>query len=275
MSEWERLKKLEELRPSQYGQSLEVMQVTSVGAVGTVVIAKDVVRWRGDTWDVRPWRVYLAPWQPRSDIGLGTPLRPVDYAGPTPWNDPPDNFSNMVSITTYARVQWGSGGITHTAYVDWPVRGLLFGVSGSSIQVDGVGQYIQPDGSASVETVRLPILAGSLAPEPGGGDSAAPATYTYRRQLRKREDAEWMFQIPPFARSFVPLLRANPVSSPQITIEVLDGPQGRVESSWFYSSQDLIPMEPFPVSQQGCDVRIAMTGAPAGTEVGCMFHLDL
>lgn len=207
MGDAERLKLLQQQRPSQYGQSFEVLPTQA--SVTTANLASNVVRWDSEgKWDVSPWRVYLRPWQPRTNVTIQAINPIVAYALPTPWSPGPTvpnerttagRFTSFADLQIFARVSWGCDGVIHEAYVDWPTRGLLFQVVGQYVQIDAVGRPSDPS-AANI----LPVLGASIGPEPGGGDAASPATFTYVRQLNSGSDATFSpaFVIPPFAREF-------------------------------------------------------------------------
>jgi len=265
--EWER----DHYSIHQFGQALEV-DVSGGGDL--VVVAKDCVRWKGEgPWDVRPWRVYLAPWQPRANIDV-IPLATGAYATPTPWVTPPGRYDSFVSVPIYARIQWGAGGLSNTAYVDWPKRGLLLQASGSYIQVDGVGNT----SVGGTDVNELPILGATLGPEPGGGDAAAPATYTYRRQLPDETGTAY-FQIPPFARSFHPLLdRPALIAAGATTVQIatFNSPALAFIEDAYELNLDECPCL-IPVTNAATIVRISTGLAPVDATrfIGCLFQLDL
>ena len=191
--------------PVQFGQSLQMRPSPANSALATV--AKDVVRWKGvGESDIQPIRIYLGPWQPQP---MTTPfVSPLGYAIPTPWAEPPQIFDSMVgegvvgdfASMLYARVSFGGGGVQHQAFVDWPPRGLLFQVSASYVQVDGVGRF------AGFDPQFLPRLLAHASVEPGGGDAVNSATFTYPAQFAPGAANSLVFQAPPFARAFTPIL---------------------------------------------------------------------
>lgn len=270
--------------PPQFGQSLDVDGVTG-SAFAT--IAKDVVRWQGETEDVRAWRVYLSPWQPKSNIAVVTNSANAPWATATPWNTPPGSFDSFVTAPVFARVMFGSAGVVHTAYVDWPTRGCLIQVSCNYLQVDGVGNL-----SASQAT-RLPVLAGTLAPEPGGGDAGNPATFSYRRQVAGVRVTEgdpysaWYFQVPPFARAWtllasMPQLTAAGASLVTVYNQSAQNAIGvGADQVWQYNASvgDRFPdSDAIPLCQWDQTLIVVVDAAPvseADLLVGMMFHLDL
>lgn len=288
MSDKPRLQTLFEKYPPQYGQTDRPNIVT--GAGGLVTLAKDVVRWKGEPWDLTPIRIYLGPWQTQPNITL--PSTPdANYAKPTFWASPPTVFDAFGNVHVYARVNFGAGGVHHVAYVDWPVRGLLLQVSTDSVQIDGVCH----DLGATPPPQTLPILGASMGIEPGGGDAAAPATYTYRRQAVNAMSPDFGidFQVPPFGRSWVPLFDVpGLVAAGATSIRVIQRPRpgtSPVTPQYVFE----IPLVPFdedalqgtwPVvsSEGGAVIRLEIVG-PAGPLdpndptlwLGMMFHLDL
>jgi hypothetical protein len=312
--DWSRLRQLEvEKGTLQYGESVDVP--ASSGALapggGLTLLSKDLVRYRGDKWDIIPLRVYLGPWALKPSAPV--PSAPdVPYAQPTPWQPPTplqlDNFQGVF----YAKVQWGSGGVQHTAYIDWPARGKLIQLSGSYVQVDAAVVS-----TIDLTSARLPVLRASMGYEPGGGDSVRPATYTYPKQLGNIISAlgapvmrRWHFQIPPFARAFNPIvdivnLFSDALFGPQLRIATQPSPAAIVgggvpnAQSWFFVKTNVQlegidwPLEPFPISGQ-LGSSIALGTDPQGAVVtieiddtallspfdftrgiGCMFDLDL
>jgi hypothetical protein len=292
------LKNIESQFPGQFGQSLDV--TPSGGDIA--VIAKDLVRWQGETTDVRPWRVYLGPWQPASNMSIHPDVVAMStmFAGTTalgtggvPWNTPPSNFSSFAGdgLSVYARANFGTAGVKHTAYVDWPLRGKLFQMSANYIQIDAVGTLALGVGTPAS---RLPILAATLGPEPGGGDSGSPATFTYPRQPAGTQDASpasyWFFQVPPFAREFVVLWdRATATAAPpNVTSMYITNQSARVpatpatvDQAWYFDVMGFGVGEPFPALQplplapRSDVVRVKLNGPAPGLLVGMMFLLDL
>lgn len=297
--DWSRLADLEELKGTlQYGQYLQV--TPSAGDPDLVLVSKDLIRFVGEKTDINALRVYLGPWQPSPKIVIDPNIDTTEYADPTPWAPPqPRTFDSMTIFPMYARIMWGSGGLQHAAYVDWPARGKLIQVSGSYLQVNGFANV----GSPNLSIDQLPLLTATMAPEPGGGDSALPATYTY-----PMDDPQiffdginlityQVFQIPPFARSFIPLLRypdivnafGGPLTS-GINVYVVNRPvepgfpvvSTTIENQW--SPQYLgvwdpdFNREPFPLPGQNarCVIIVFDPGLLFNVgDVGCQFFLDL
>lgn len=193
--------------PVQLGQSLQMRP--NPGDPNFSTAAKDVVRWKGKSpSDIQPVRIYLGPWQPNPAIDSSAvgPFPTFDtYMKPTPWQTPePFQFDAFAPTSLYAKVSFGGGGVQHVAYVDWPARGLLFQVSANYVQVDAQG--IAGDGLTPVPVEQLPRLLAHISPEPGGGDSVQPATFTYPRIDFVPNTIGPVFQVPPFARACRPLI---------------------------------------------------------------------
>lgn len=263
--------------PPQYGQSL-VTRSPAGGVPGVVTVAKDCVRWKApDPSGIWPVRVYLGPWQPQAALIPGPPPVADVYATPTPWSlaGSPQIWDEMSSGFLYARVSFGAGGVQHTAYLDWPRRGLLFQVACSYVQVDG----ISPEGGIGNFGFpeKLPIIAASMSIEPGGGDAAEPATFTYPRQ----EFADsGLFQIPPFARAFRLLMQnANPVLASNVLIEIIG--TASIQESWNYDgalvSNDSAAERRYSLPGQEAQIVRITNNAPGGAPVfvGVIFYLDL
>jgi hypothetical protein len=256
----------------QYGQSLE----TDVGSAdGTATVAKDVVRWKGESPDAAPWRIYLGPWQPNTNANSSVvPTPGNEYASPTPWNTPPTQFDALSEGQLYAKIEFGSGGVKHTAFVDWPRRGCLVQVSACYVQVNGEGTI----GTLGERTL-LPTIAATLAPEPGGGDAVQSATYTYPRQEALGDDgARIVFQVPPFARAFTPLVDRRSGLPPILTVVASNGLGGAI-SSWQWSTAlgaDFPDDRAVPLpGQDVADLFFQVDPGDAPLFAGCMFHLDL
>jgi hypothetical protein len=289
--DWKRLNELEhEMGTLQYGQSVTVRPTP--GNPDLIAVSKDLIRFVGKKTDVNAWRVYLGPWQPQNQIAISPLIANAHYADPTPWAPPePTSFDAMSSIPLYAQLQWGSGGIQHIAYVDWPKRGCLVQVSGNYVQVNAFANA----NVTGVGTRELPYVQATLAPEPGGGDATVPATYTYPISVGDIEVIEPFpvgfrnFQIPPFARAFVPLInwgQAIALGNVQFEICVMREPLSlavggptNVIQSWRSVSggveEQSFTRDPFPIAgQEGGLVRIEY---PFFTDIsiGCMFFLDL
>jgi len=295
MSDWKRLQDLElNSGGFQYGTTQQV--APRAGNANLVQASQDLVRFQGDKIDINAWRVYLAPWQPSPRIKLSTGIillaaddsSSVNYAQPTPWAPPrPRNFDAMTSIAAYARIMWGAGGVQHTAYVDWPKRGLLLQVSGSTVQVNA---FVDTQSKNAV-IEQLPLLSATLGPEPGGGDSVQPATYTYAPDVGDKADGPPVtftrnFQVPPFARAFVPVVNLSRLIADGATIGVFvqDQPadlgNGNELQTWVNPVGGVYDptfgRDPFPVvGQLAGNVRITIATAGDSPRFGCMFLLDL
>ena len=269
----------------QYGQYLQLS--VQPGQAGSVRASKDLIRVSGTKYDINAWRVYLGPWQTTVDTVADSALSTVNYAQPTPWAPPrPTTFDSFVTIPLYAKIDFGVGGIQHVAYVDWPKRGLLFQVSCQYLQVNAYADT----GISPILASQLPYVRATIGPEPGGGDAANPATYTYPTATgdpvplaptkRSRD-----FQIPPFARAFVPVVNLGALidagATLDISIQNSPGDFGdiNVQQSWRTPvagayEQDL-GRDPYPIAgQQSGSVRLVVTNA-IDAFFGCMFFLDL
>lgn len=280
-----RLRELERIKPQQqYGTGSQVIAITPGDLTQ---VAQNLVRIEGEKTDVNNWRIYLKAWGvgPGQDGGnfVNQP-----YATPTPWmpgGGIPAVLDNFFDIALFARVRWGAGGVTHEAFVDWPKRGCLFQVGGSALYVDAVctGQSIfgPPPLHAG-----FPFLEASLAIEPGGGDSSLPGTFTYRRQpslTDPDEDPVWLFQIPPFARTFRVLLDGAGLqiagAGTNIQIEEVSNPTGQILQSFLFAALPAdIQQDDIQLTRGGSDIRVTMispTGIPQVDQVGLVFSLDL
>ena len=271
--------------PVQFGQSLQ-LQIPSTATQTIAVGIKDVVRWKGvSESDIQPARIYLGPWQPQPGLTpIAAPVNP--YAAPTPWTSyPPLVYDSMVpqgfSATgnmLYARISFGGGGVQHQAYVDWPPRGLLFQVSAHYIQVDGV-----VSGTVPVDPDTLPRLLAHLGPEPGGGDAVNAATFTYPFQEFGTNSI--LFQVPPFARAFTPLMdrqqmialgatqltvaQLSMTNTPNVNTHVWDATVG---NDW--PDDRGIPLSGY-TSNLFMSVQPTGGGANQPVRAGMVFHLDL
>lgn len=275
----------------QLGQSVQMIRSPMNGA--NAIAAKDVVRWKGTTeYDVQPLRIYLGPWQPRPDLpGAALPATYV-YAKPTPWSEPPNRYDSMipeffdpltgVASMLYARITFGAGGVVHQAYVDWPPRGLLLQVSASYVQVDGVGGFTPPGG---VNEAKLPLLQAHVAPEPGGGDAANSATYTYPT-YNSGDVTPVVFQVPPFARAFTPVVPRQTLLGVGFNIISMTFTELGMDGSSIIGSRiynvavgaDFPDDRALPLSGTTSMVVVdaIQTGPAPGTVFcGMMFHLDL
>lgn len=284
--DYKRLSELEQTKGTlQYGQTLQVSP--GPGSPDLVLASKDLIRWLGDKTDVNAWRVYLGPWQVRSTIVSDPALSTTFYANPTPWAPPePRVFDSFAQIPVYARVQWGSGGVQHQAFIDWPRRGLLFQITGNYLQVNAFVDV----GSPGVSIEQLPFLQATMGPEPGGGDATVPATYTYSVAAATMIGGgllRWAFQIPPFARAFIPIYNAlawETYASP-LTIATQYQPAaigaiaGNDQSVWQLGGggvyDPLFARDPFPIAGQGAGVVSMETALGIAPFAGCMFLLDL
>lgn len=292
--DYERLNELELTKGTlQYGQNL---LVTLAAGADLVIASKDLIRFVGDKTDVNAWRVYLGPWQPQPMMPVPPILVATEYADPTPWAPPqPTQFDSFPPFPCYARVMWGSGGIQHTAYVDWPRRGLLLQVSGSYLQVNAFVDTSSATPHVPATANNLPLLQATLGPEPGGGDALNPATFTYPNQNAQESGgvAQWVqnFQVPPFARAFVPVMDFSLLVSSggnlKISTQGIPQPIGSIGNNdrqiWETPiggvyDQELFTAHPLPIGGQEIgSVRFEVTpGGPAAlASFGCMFFLDL
>ncbi|MGD9603902.1 MAG: hypothetical protein AB7O21_19580 [Gammaproteobacteria bacterium] len=290
--DWKRLADLDAKKGGvQYGQYLDVFP--SASNPDLVLVSKDLVRLEGEKTDVNAWRIYLGPWQPRAGIVTEPLIATAEYADPTPWAPPqPRSFDSLVDFPCYARVLWGSGGFQHYAYIDWPRRGCLFQVSGSYVQVNA---FINTMGSGPALTTQLPILHATIGPEPGGGDVASPGTFTYpiaAMQLDAGPPALSFqnFQIPPFARAFVPIMRYSEIAAGMGTVNIatqrlplaISASLTNCIQTWVTPLSGVYDpdfvRDAFPISGQNAGtVRIETDLIPPGNagEIGCMFLLDL
>ena len=275
----EKITQLCTVNPSQYGQSLVV--TVNPGVATEVTIAKDVVRWKGKSeTDIQPCRIYLGPWQPQPLLVGTLPIAGYSYAQPHPWQEPePTQYDTFAQGQIQARVSFGAGGVQHQAYVDWPPRGLLFQVGAQYVQVDGVGQFTVPAAS----DIKLPRLLAHIAPEPGGGDSVQPATFTYPPiDFNNNPGAApgVLCQVPPFARAFRPIInQLYAFNTGPFFYRIVDLGGG---NTWYLNSATAndFNRDDFPLTGLSRDIFIqaenALGGAAVGTiNVGCMFLLDL
>jgi hypothetical protein len=211
--DWKRLRDLDALNTgNQYGFVAQVLGAAAQIAGG------QVIRFNGDRTDINPWRVYLSPWRPKNGIVTRDADVAIaeDFAFPTLFNALAE-VSQTSFWQFYAQINFGSGGVRQTAFVDWPVGGLLCQVSASYLEVNAIAVFntdVAVSDPTQLDPSKLPDLAATLAEEPGGGDAARAATYSYPFQA-----LDWAhiapdpttgnvginFPVPPFARkvSFV------------------------------------------------------------------------
>jgi hypothetical protein len=292
MSDWKRNQDLDaEQGRQQYGQTASV---TGFNVDGTAQITPaNVIRWGGDNWDVNPWRIYLAPWKSKpnmlitaTDDDIVADFPPVGIA---PRMTPDRVVSFSPGLLVWAQIQWGSGGVQNTAWVDWPIAGLLLQVSGSYVQVNVLAMAFaieEHDGDA--DPSKLPDLPATLSDEPGGGDSARSATYTYPQQgLDWNAHDGINFPVVPFARSAYfawdnTQNGTDPDYATSATITFV-GPNGdTVDGTYVYTfaAGDIgDPREGVPIPPGTAFIRVAptFTGSPATPvfTVGCSMELDL
>jgi hypothetical protein len=275
----------------QYGQNL---QVTPAPGADLVIASKDLIRFVGDKTDINALRIYLGPWQPRPDIPVAAIIASETYADPTPWAPPqPRTFDSFAPIPIFARVMWGAGGIQHTAYVDWPKRGLLLQVSGSYVQVNAFVNTETANAHVVSFEKTLPVLAATLGPEPGGGDAQNSATFTYPSQPTQDSgggaQAFQNFQIPPFARAFTLVFDfpdfAAAGGSLVVATQELPVPIGTIGNNdiqiWGTPiggtyDQDMFTVDPIPIAGQlAGNLHVEFTPGAVVGNVGCIFALDL
>lgn len=269
-----RLSQLAKKFPPQWGDSKEMDFATSE------LVGSNLVRWQGEDTDVRVWRVYLSPWMPKADITNVFPASGTSYVQPVLWGSQQPGVYDSMGISNgrmflYGRITFGTGGQRHVAYCDWPRRGLLLQVGGSYVQLDAI-QFSSSINPPGIALNRLPIISATLAPEPGGGDSASPATYTYPINLNSEVDTQ-IFQIPPFARTFTPLFDRATLTG-VVVLSVRSAPGGALIDSWTFDATTPPvggPVElQLPIPQDSGVVEITMLDA-SDLQAGCMFHLDL
>lgn len=289
----ERLLQLEhEKGTMQYGQTLTV---TPAPGADLVLVSKDLVRIVGDKTDINALRVYLAPWQPQPGITVPPVMATETYADPTPWAPPePLVFDSFAPVPVYARINWGSGGVQHTAYVDWPRRGLLLQVSGSYVQVNAFVNTTSNNAHVPSFEKNLPILAATIGPEPGGGDAANPATFSYPVEVMQDSGGGAQsfqnYQIPPFARAFTLAFNFPAFVTAGATLQVatqeVPNPIGSIGGNdlqvWQAPiggvyDQDMFTTDPIPlIGQRAGNLRVEFTPGGAGVGVlGVIFLLDL
>jgi len=295
--DWHRFRELEhQAGENQFGQALQI--APAPGNADLVLASKDLVRFNATKVDITPLRVYLGPWQPRNGIPIApAPVVTATYVDPTPWAPPePRTFDSMADIPFYARIMWGSGMVQHTAFVDWPKRGLLLQLSGSYLQVNAFVDV----GSPAINPLVLPLVQATMAPEPGGGDSVQPATFTYRPSIGTNFGAGppfaqfWNFQVPPFARAFALVLPLTVIRDAALTVDVatqifpaiIGTSAGNEVQRWTipdpvagYSAFDLTTSA-VPIAGQAAGVVRVELGPAAAIplvppRIGCMFYLDL
>ena len=292
MSDWNRNKDLDEtLGGQQYGQTGVLVGFASDGT--GVIKQSNVVRWGGDRWDVNAWRVYLGAWKSKPEMVITDHDAAITADFPTigiaPQQKPDRVVAFAPGILVWAQVQWGSGGVQHTAWVDWPVAGLLLQVSGSYVQVNAMaalvsGEFDEEEQDAS----KLPDLPASLSDEPGGGDSARSATFTYPMQ-----GLDWTthdginFPVVPFARSaFFEWDDTQNDDDPDYATSVdiiFVGPSNESTDGTYtytFAAGDIgDPREGVPIPPGTAYVRVVptFTGSPMTPvfSVGVSFELDL
>lgn len=286
--DWKRLCDLDHAKGGfQFGQYLDIVPMP--GAPDTVQVAKDMIRVEGEKCDINAWRIYLGRWEPRPDIPIEPLIAGAIYADPTPWSFPQptnlDSFTNILPL--YARIMWGSGGIQHSAWVDWPRRGCLVQVSASYVQVNAFVNTQTPN----IDPRVLPTVRATIAPEPGGGESIIPATFTYPRNDTQIDPilppyAFQNFQIPPFARSFIPIVNwLSVIGATQLRAATMAFPLGittfamNTRQVWITNAPATVDdmccwRDGFPIDGQDSGV-VRLEATTPGTELGCMFLLDL
>jgi hypothetical protein len=303
VGQWRNLQQLEEeRRGNQWGFTCLVastIQADDVTPPGVLVEGAQVIKWASDQWNPNAWRVYLGPWTPKSEMrtsfdvadGIVPDLAipSLDGIAGQGQLQLPKLLSFASPLQVFARVIWGTGGAKHQAYVDWPHSGLLFQVSGSYVEVNGVALLLEPiDDDALPE--HLPKLSATLSNEPGGGDASAAGTLTYPFQ-----QGDWAggqsginFEVPPFARSirFIWDNTKNgddPNYASSAIIQFYrsrgDGLDGEYVYTW--TAGDIgDPREPLAIPALTAYVRVDFTWTDIPAEdrtagVGAIFELDL
>jgi hypothetical protein len=205
---WERLKELDGVGldglpgggRNQYGFRASVLSFPDETAI---VNGAQPIRWQGEVWDILPWRVYLGPWSGKDTLALNSTDNAIvaDFAAPAYLWKARSEIAFTSDMAMYARVQWGTSTASHIALVDWPVAGLLMQVSGSYVSVDALAVPLIED-PTTIDITKLPDVTATLSLEPGGGDSARSATFSFPTQaLDWSTSAGINFPVPPFARS--------------------------------------------------------------------------
>jgi hypothetical protein len=280
-----------QLGRQQWGSVASLLDFNADGS--GIIDNAQVIRWGGDDWDTNPWRVYLSPWRPK-------PLMLVDAAdesiiadfatiGVAPGMDPNRVVSFSPGVMVWAKVIWGTGSTRNVAWVDWPIAGLLLQVSGRYVEVDILAaSYVVSEHSGDADPSKLPDLPATLSDEPGGGDSARSATFTYPMQSLDWNAHDGInFPVVPFARSAYfewdnTQDGGNIAYATEATI-VFVGPNGdTAEGTYVYAfnAGDIgDPREGVPVPPGTSYIRVIPTfsGSPATPlfAVGLSFELDL
>lgn len=292
MSDWQRNQALDEkLGGQQYGQTSRLVGFDSDG--NGLFEVSNPIRWAGDAWDVNAWRVYLGPWKSQAQmlITAGDDAIIADFptAGIAPQMKPDRVVSFAPGLLVWAQIQWGSGGVQHTAWVDWPIAGLLLQVSGSYVQVNAMAStYDVSTHEGDLDASKLPDLPCTLSDEPGGGDSARSATFTYPMQ-----GLDWTthdginFPVVPFARSAFfewDDTRDDDNADYATSVTILfKGPNGdTTEGTYVYTFNagdigDPLSGIPIPPGTSYVRVEPTFTGSPVTPvfTVGLSFELDL
>lgn len=291
MSDWKRNQQLDENGPQQYGQTASLVGFDENNA--GIIEVSNVIRWGGESWDVNPWRVYLGPWKPKADMVFNGPDAAVEAdfpaVGIAPRQRPDTVVSFAAGVLVWAQIQWGSGGVQHTAWVDWPIAGLLLQVSGKYVQVNVfAASYVISGHEGDGDPTKLPDLPATLSDEPGGGDSARSATFTYPLQSLNWNDHDGInFPVVAFARSAYfswdnTRDDDNAAYATQATISFLGPAADVLEGEYVYTFNpgDIgDPREGVPIPPGTAYIRVepTFTGSPATPlfQVGCSFELDL
>ncbi len=226
MTDWKRLNDLATRKDGlQYGKDTD----GTVSVSGVVnVFGRNIIRWEGEgDCDINPWRVYLGAWAPQNNLDAAATIADVmpgiRSVMPAEYNTIA-NLS-MEAVQVWAKVTWASGQRSNIAYVDWPVRGCLIQVSGRYVQVDALaGGAFNPE----IVDRNLPILGATLSVEPGGGDSAAAATFTMVPLVITASDpvdpvtgrVGANYVIPPYARTVRLLANWDEISKAQAAAAV-------------------------------------------------------
>jgi len=307
MGKYDRLKALEhEKGTQQLGNTVQVAPTNTgtYAGLGLTLLSSNLLRFTGTKFDVVPLRVNLAPWS--FPAAMPVPAPAAAYAGPAPWGPPqPGQWDNFIG-EVYARIKWGAGGEQNLAYVDWPVRGTMLQVSGSYLEVNPL---VSANDLTGIDAAQLPLLTATLGFEPGGGgDTARRATFTYPKQIGTDSFGppirRWYFQVPPWARSFVPLVDTvnffPTVTAIRLAVQpfpatIAIGPN---IASWNYvtganlddftTRADPYPLPgstlltPAPATTRGGAVVTVEVDDPTAVSpldfaryLGCMFNLDL
>lgn len=261
--------------PTALGQEVNPNIISDQLAAGMLLnYQRQVVQWEAYDVDTTAWTITLGEFVTSGTGGIVT--SPGYTSGAVP------QFNNqgisqpaigpvwpLTDTPVIAKVDWGSGGVVHTAQVDWPCRGGSFTVNGSFVRVTPVADF------ATFATPATPRLKATIGPATGGKGSAIPATRTYTLTTLAAL-ANQRVVIPPFARRVWPQLVGGVTAQFRFTFEAENlADIAQYEYLNNANQSTLTRGQPVPVPPRAMYLLMSNVDAAIACTIGPLFELDL